>query len=131
MALEEQLSALRALHLPTGAYAVFGGSALALHGLREASDLDIAVTKTLFQKLAKEHEKDPDADSMQLGELDIWCKWLPDGTLPDKYIARATQIRGVPVATLEDMLDWKRRMNREKDQKDITLITAWLGRKGK
>ena len=42
--LEKELAALRELGLTDGQWAVFAGSALALHGLKSTTDLDILVT---------------------------------------------------------------------------------------
>ena len=46
-------SKLKELNFPIGQYVVVGG-AMAAHGIRDAHDLDILVTPTLYQELISE-----------------------------------------------------------------------------
>lgn len=49
------LTCLKNLNLPKGEYAIVGSGPLAIRGIREARDVDIIVTKNLWEKLVKEH----------------------------------------------------------------------------
>ena len=49
--LEKELAALRDLGITEGEWAVFAGSALALHGLKSTTDLDILVTSAELARI--------------------------------------------------------------------------------
>ena len=51
------LAELKALNLPLGHYAIFGSGPLAVRGIREAADLDIIVSESLWKELLPKHEK--------------------------------------------------------------------------
>lgn len=111
---------LAELDLDTNEYRINAGGAMVLYGLREEThDLDIWCTKKLGDALA------------QRGE----AQTLPDGTrrfvpAPDVEIyenmlpGKTVFLNGIPVAPLEDVLALKRRLNREKDQRDIAVLEA-------
>lgn len=111
---------LAKLALDTNEYRIIAGGAMALYGLREEThDLDIWCTKKLGDVLAQR------------------CAFetLPDGTrrfvpAPDVEIYENLQpgdtvlLDGIPVASLREVLAFKRSLNREKDQKDIAVLEA-------
>lgn len=108
------------LALDPNEYRINAGGAMVLYGLREEThDLDIWCTKKLGDALAQRCEP----------------QTLPDGTrrfvpAPDVEIyenmlpGRTVFLGDVPVAALEDVLALKRKLNREKDQRDIAVLEA-------
>ena len=117
---------LAELALDTNEYRINAGGAMVLHGLREEThDLDIWCTKKLGDALAQ--------------RCDVQV--LPDGTrrfvpAPDVEIyenmfpGETVFLNGIPVAPLEDVLALKRRLNREKDQRDIAVLEAAIAARG-
>lgn len=117
---------LAELALDTNEYRINAGGAMVLHGLREEThDLDIWCTKKLGDALAQRCE----------------AQTLPDGTrrfvpAPDVEIyenmlpGKTVFLNGIPVAPLEDVLALKRRLNREKDQRDIAVLEAAIAARG-
>ena len=111
---------LAELALDTNEYRINAGGAMVLYGLREEThDLDIWCTKKLGDVLAQR------------------CAFetMPDGTrrfvpAPDVEIYENLQpgetvlLDGIPVASLREVLAFKRSLNREKDQKDIAVLEA-------
>lgn len=103
------------------------GGALLLHGLRnESHDIDINVSQETYQSfLDRGYETDLNAIGrhrilVMNGENEI--EIFDDGIAEVEY----EEIDGVYVQTLESILNWKRILNREKDQKDIEVITSIL-----
>jgi hypothetical protein len=47
------LRIIKELNFPKNQYVVIGGAALELYGIRKAVDIDLAVTKVLFEDLQK------------------------------------------------------------------------------
>jgi hypothetical protein len=50
----EIIEKVKALNLPSKQFVVMGGAVLELKGIRKAQDIDIIVTKTLFEELKKD-----------------------------------------------------------------------------
>lgn len=125
---------VKELNLPHGSYAVFGSGPLAVRGLREAKDLDIIITSELFRKLKTD---DPSWKASALRDhhevlsregVSLFDSWAPDSWDIPAMIKEAEEIEGVPFVRLETVLEWKKIRNSEKDQQDIKLIEAELGR---
>lgn len=103
------------------------GGALLLHGLRQEShDIDIDVSQETFKSFL---EKGYKTDLNSIGRHRILV--IHDGNeieIFDDGICEVEceEIDGVYVQTLESILNWKKILNREKDQKDIEIITSIL-----
>lgn len=124
---QEMIQILKAEGLNKKDCVVVMGGALLLHGLREEShDIDINVSQETYQSfLDRGYETDLNAIGrhrilVMNGENEI--EIFDDGIAEVEY----EEIDGVYVQTLESILNWKRILNREKDQKDIEVITSIL-----
>ena len=124
---KEMIEILKAEGLDTKDCVVVMGGALLLHGLRnETHDIDINVSQETYQSfLDRGYETDLNAIGrhrilVMNGENEI--EIFDDGIAEVEY----EEIDGVYVQTLESILNWKRILNREKDQKDIEVITSIL-----
>ncbi|MEO0271600.1 MAG: hypothetical protein ABIM30_00705 [candidate division WOR-3 bacterium] len=140
----ELLNSLLSLGLSKGRYAVFGSAPLWVHGIRDSiHDLDVVVDKKTFHELA-ESDKFKQYISRGVltgdpliriptehGDIEIFYKIpsAPKGLTPEKIISKAKTYYGVPMASLEHVLEWKRNLGREKDLVDIKKIEAVLNRK--
>lgn len=124
---QEMIQILKAEGLDRKDCVVVMGGALLLHGLRnETHDIDINVSQETYQSfLDRGYETDLNAIGrhrilVMNGENEI--EIFDDGIAEVEY----EEIDGVYVQTLESILNWKRILNREKDQKDIEVITSIL-----
>lgn len=124
---KEMIEILKTEGLDTKDTVVVMGGALLLHGLRnETHDIDINVSQETYQSLLdRGYETDLNAIGrhrilVMNGENEI--EIFDDGIAEVEY----KEIDGVYVQTLESILNWKRILNREKDQKDIEVITSIL-----
>jgi len=141
--LEDQLAGhplikkLKSMDLPVNDYVVFGSGtmfALGIRPLSDFNDIDIFCGANTWEKLKT-------IPNIQIERADSWdCEhiYLPDKTIeafngwgPGQYklaklMQRSQLIANVPFASILDVLEWKRKMNREKDILHIKLIERYL-----
>jgi hypothetical protein len=124
---------IKNLDLPYGEYSVVGSAAMSVRGLREHKDVDILVTKSLYEKLKEKgwNVKQVRLD-FQVVEFGIF-EASPDMVTLSNYkpdiqtiINNSEIIDGIPFSNLQDVLDFKIAMGREKDLKDVELIKNFL-----
>lgn len=132
-----KFTAIKALNLPIGQYAITGSGALGIRNLKAIGDIDIIVTPELWNILAKKYgvtdENNvkkivfPDGIVEALGEQSFYAE-KKDRNAPsiNERIAGAEIIEGLPFESLKHVLYYKRKMNREKDKQDIELIEALM-----
>lgn len=123
---------------PRGCYVVFGSGPLAVHGIRETSDIDIFVTTYLYEQLKQQPDwevqywDDGGEYVVKDGIFEVDNAWNygeynPD---PETVIAQADIYAGVPFAPLPEVLRWKQAYGRDKDLRDAKLINAHLQHPG-
>jgi hypothetical protein len=118
---------VKQLKLPTGHYVLFGSLPLLAHGLIECvNDIDVLVDVTgwSYAKTLGSVSLSPKGHQViSLGEAEIYAEWMDMDV--EGVIARATVINGLAYATLEDVLSYKKALNRAKDQDHIRLIEGF------
>lgn len=126
-------------------YILIGGAALAIRGIKETSDIDILVSKSLLEKLKKENENLKDEDKYWVYHPRIIASeeagliHKSEYTVIELYPSIAcdtvsfTELKNnqeiiddIPVAHLTDIIKIKEFYNREKDKKDIELVRRYL-----
>ncbi|GAA3120843.1 hypothetical protein GCM10010521_05210 [Streptomyces rameus] len=125
---------LLSLNLPSTDYVVAGSGPLLAHGLRQGvSDLDV-VARGGAWKIASslaEAVSAPSGHGLMVvlfeGHIEIFDRWLPGTQDSDGLIDSAELIQGIPFCPLSEVLAWKMRSNRHKDQQDIELIRGYIG----
>ena len=120
------LDELTNLNLPKDQYAIFGSGPLGIRSLREVSDLDIIVKDNLWNKLIKEYSFNEDKGSIEIGKIEIFNNWLPWFNDVNKLIDSAEIIDGFPFVRLDYVMEWKSKLGREKDFKDLSLIKNYI-----
>lgn len=129
---------VKKLDLPKGEYAVFGSGLLDVYGLRNSKDVDIVVTKKLFEKLKNnphwqlKHYADGGI-GLTRGDVEMFYQypsvsWLNQDKVKE-FISRAEKIDGVNFVNFQDTIAWKSARGREKDLCDVGLIKAYLKEK--
>ena len=121
-------------NLPYGQYAVFGSALLDVWGLRKANDLDIIVTPELYQKLKGDgwQEQQGHGFTFLIKEdanvSTVQAKATDGDYFPDRLqlIKEAVEINGFPFVRAEEVIACKTAYGREKDLKDIKLLTDYL-----
>lgn len=114
------------LNFPPGSALLHAGAALVLHGLTEtASDIDIATNEAGWRHaltLGAPRAANIDELIEPLPGVEVFSGWL--GEPLAGLFARALEQDGVLLAAPEDILAFKRRLNRPKDQAHIRLLEA-------
>lgn len=126
---------LRAMELPLDQIIVIGGGALALHGLREAGDIDLIVTRQLFDKVENDTswklgKQGSPSHALVKGEAEIWPDWSVDGSGHPNYedlMVVSEVINGIRVVSLDYLVVRKRERGLAKDLEDINLIERYQG----
>ena len=113
------IARLEELHLDDTKYWLITGGAMVLYGLREqTSDIDLGCTSDLADLLQQEGfpvERMPDGTRkiVVAEDVEIFENWLED---------KVERFEGVPVISIQGLIEMKRALGREKDFRDIQLI---------
>ncbi len=120
---------VKELDLPKGKYALFGSAPLGIRNLRECHDIDIIVTEDLWKIMSDKNWENSVAASgcsyLKSGEIELFRDWAPGEWHIDDLINQAEIIDGLPFVRLEEVLKWKKIINREKDRRDIEIIESF------
>ncbi len=123
----ELLKNLREFPYAREDYWLITGGAMVLYGVKEqTSDIDLGCNEQLADQLERDgcfyRYTESGNRQFKYGEqIEIFENWLKDSV---------TQIEGVPVLTLRGLIEMKRELGREKDLKDIELISNYLDKNG-
>ena len=126
---------LQELNFPLGEYVLVGSGPLAARGLREANDLDIAVTDKLWQQLVnsgnyKTEEKYGRIFLVEHNSEDVdiikQLNWKSYPTTVEEAIATADIIQGFPFLSIPETIKFKTALGREKDFRDIKMLEDYL-----
>ncbi len=117
---KEIITILKKYNFDEKDYIVLSTAALTLMGIKEkAGDIDIAVSEKLYQKLLKNKETHLHTQNIYtLNELDFGLSNFDRDNI--------TYINKIPVQNLKSIIEFKQKMNREKDKKDINIITSYI-----
>lgn len=122
---------LRGLALPADDFAVFGSGPMWVRGIRESKDLDL-VARGKAWEWAREHgeKKINPVSGLECryfaeGSIEIYAGWYPGDWNIDALIDTADVIDGIRFVQLGSVIEWKERMGREKDQKDLVLLEEY------
>lgn len=131
MTKKEIITKVRALNLPKGSYVVFGSAPLTFAGIREANDIDLLVSKDIFERLKKEgwREMDKGVNDKPVAHdvFEAHHSWDFSTYSPtlEEILSKATEIEDIPIASLEDVRKWKMASGRSKDMADVRLIEEY------
>lgn len=124
---------IKSLNFKADQYVIIGSGIMDALGIRKAADVDISVTKELFEELRKtgdweEITKYIDRPFLKRDVFEINQKldWNDYYTTTEEAIASAQIIEGVPFMNLQELCKFKKTMGREKDFNDIKLIKEYI-----
>lgn len=128
MSIQKLIDELKELNLPEGQYAI---TALAIRGLREAHDLDIIVTESLWEELSQKYaDYVAPVEQIKYGNLHILGKYLKKDSeiyaTAEEQLAQVEFIENLPFVKLEIIQDYKQKLAREKDLEDLKLIESYF-----
>jgi len=133
---QPKFDAIKALNLPLGQYAIASSGALGIRNLRMINDIDIIVTKELWDALAKQYGITTENGFNRIVFPDGIVEAISNSSFYEDEnapsiitrIANADIIEGLPFETLDDVIHFKQQMGREKDLADILLINAYTSK---
>lgn len=123
---------LEELDFPLGEYVVVGSGPLAARGIREANDLDIAITEKLLKKLInlKEYKHFYKYGNLYLQkdkvEIITKLEWDSYFTTVEEAIKSADIINGFSFLSVIETIKFKEALGREKDYRDIKLLKKYI-----
>lgn len=130
----EIIKKVKSLGLLEGSYVVFGSCPMAAAGIRESNDIDMLVTKQVFDDLAKtgwpRSHKDKFDNPLTKDVFEIHYTWNFSKYSPtlEQLLATATVVDDIPFASLDEVRKWKAASGRLKDLKDIELIDKYFAK---
>jgi hypothetical protein len=132
MTKEEVIAKVRSLNFPKDSYIVYGSAPFAVLGIREVNDIDLLVSKEIYEELAKKGwkkvYKGPKDEPLTYDIFEAHKTWefSPYAPTLPELLSRATEIEGISFASLEDVRRWKEASGRPKDFSDLKLIDSYL-----
>ncbi len=126
--LPDFLERVESLALPSRDYAVFGSGPLLAHGLvTQVRDVDILARGAAWEraKTLGAPQRAPGGDErVRLRGAEIFNGWL--GLDVDAVVDGAELTHGLPFARLTDVVAFKKRLNRPKDEAHLRLLEGFL-----
>jgi len=124
---------LLSLNLPITDYVVAGSGPLLAYGLRQdVSDLDIVARGDAWKIALSlgEAATPPSGHGLMVvlfdGDIEIFDRWLLGTRDTDDLIDSSELIQEIPFCPLAEVLAWKTRSDRDKDQQDIKSIREYM-----
>jgi len=118
------------LGLPKDKCLIMSSGVMALFGIRKNRDLDVVVTKDVFNKLKNNkkliysHRRLSGNPSYQTLDhnVELYSTMWPFKLSVERYLKMAIVVKGIRFLPLRKVIKWKKKLNRHKDREDIQLI---------
>ena len=113
------LQRLQELPFPEKDHWVVGGGAMVLHGFRpQTHDIDLGCSTPLADELERQgyavsRDEDGSRKIVYSEDVELFENWI-EGAVES--------VGGVPVVSVDGLIEMKKRLGREKDLRDIALI---------
>lgn len=127
---------IKKLKFPLGEYMVVGSGIMAVYGIRDYKDIDILVSKKLFNRLLnnkkwKLSQIKNRGSVLKMKKYEVANSFLCKNYRPDTnwLIKNAEIINGVPFLPFSELVKFKKALGRKKDLRDIQLIEKHLKNK--
>ncbi len=110
-------------YMSNNGYWLITGAAMVMHGIKtQTSDIDIGCTKEFFRELRNNGY----TVIRQEGYPDRICIDFCIEILEGIEAKEVVYIEGIPVSSIIDIVNFKKKLNREKDKKDLVQIENYL-----
>lgn len=133
--LDKEIEQLKKLELPVDKFVVVSSGALAVRGIREAKDLDVIVTNSLWNKLATTYQTEVEngVERIKFDNSNIEILNPAQSIFGNSGVVSVEEIfekadifGGIKFINLNHLKKIKLKLGREKDLKDIELIDEYL-----
>lgn len=128
---------LDSLNLNTSDYLIMGTGIMFALGIRDISDftdIDLFVNENGWNKVKNIFENKYNSKwkcyyiDIFDGLISIYNEWRPEKYDFYKLFEKSILINGYHYMSLEDVIDWKQKMNRDKDKIHIEMIKNYLNK---
>lgn len=126
------LGKLSELELSPEQYIVVGSGVLDVLGIRRANDIDFVTTPETFNELSERGwEAANNSPSLIKDDFEVYLAWDSVDGEPNfgDLMSSHQAVEKYNFVKLDRLLDWKRRVARPKDLKDVELIEKFLKNK--
>ncbi len=128
------LDKFKKLNIPKGEYVIFASGPMGVRGLRDTHDIDVVVTKEIYEKYKNTEGWDTvefqregrDVEMIENDGVEFYTDWGPGEWNVRDLISSGEEIDGAYFAPLDQVRKWKLLSAREKDLKDVGLIDKYL-----
>jgi hypothetical protein len=117
------LDELRSLDFPVDEYAIFGSGPMAVRGIRANRDIDIIVSRELWDRFSGENIG---LNKINIGHIEICKDWEPYFSDNSILINNSEPIGDFRYVKLPYVLEWKENSKNKKDRTDALLIKEYL-----
>lgn len=118
---------IRSLTLPATQYVVIGGAVLEFLGIRNTKEVDLVVSKKIYNKLNtgkwKEYIQDNGKRILSKDGYKIMTSWM--GKDLKELQKSSLTIDGIPLMGIDDLVECKTQLGRKKDKEDIKRIALY------
>lgn len=123
---------ISSLELPPRSYMIVGSGILNALGIRESNDIDLLVSGSVFLTLQEQgwqiESRGDDTFKATSGSFDCMTDWY--GQDVATMLENAQYIEDIPYMSLEDVYNWKQKLQRPKDILDLKLIENYTKEQG-
>ena len=122
---------LRQLRLPLNQCLIVGSGTMALLGIKKNNDLDVWVTDAVYNMMKNDRNLIPVEKEGRIFYETKDGNFEASNEMPctkgpvQMYLKRAMVFYGLHFQALDDVIAWKKCMNRPKDRKDLELINKY------
>jgi ribosomal protein S18 acetylase RimI-like enzyme len=122
------LDKLKGLGYPLKEMLIVGSGTMSLYGLKENADLDLWVTKRVYDKMLKDSRFSSNGKMLETKDklIEADHRFICVKQTVEEFLQRAVAINGFYFMSLPDVLDWKKCMNRPKDKEHIKIIEKYM-----
>lgn len=127
------IETIKKLNFPKDQFLVVASGPIGIRNLRESGDIDLIVTPQLWHKLHSKHTSviEGEVEKIKLNAdveiLGPGSYFFNESVYPLKdMFEKADSIEGILFLNLNQLIDFKKKIGRKKDFKDIELIKKYL-----
>jgi len=124
----KHINKLKKLGYPLNEMLIVGSGTMALYGLKENNDIDLWVTKKVYEKMLKDTRFTPNGKMLETkdGLIEADHRFICVKDKVEDHLKRAKIVDGIYFQSLQDVLNWKQCMKRTKDINDIKVIENYM-----
>lgn len=120
-------------NMPKSEYVITGSGPLSIRGIRMMSDIDMGVTKILWDTLSKKYPITEEGGVTKIrlaNNIELFCDDsfgdpMPGAPTITEQVKQAEMIGGYPFQSINHVKWFKQNSGREKDLRDIELLQEY------